>query len=537
MTQSRSVKTVSMKNPNSWFKPIFTAALLLQVAVLSACGAGSGSAASSTPDVTIDQASTGTIAVHSGSTSSYKASTGIVYSADTGYTAGGTAASVTTAIQNTPDQPLYKDNRYGNYSYVFSVANGKYNVTLKFAETYWSSAGKRIFNVAINGSTVLSNFDIFAAAGGENIALDKTFPVTVTGGSITIALSSVTNYAQINALLIQPVASPSPSPSPSASPSPSPSPSPSHSASPSPSPSPSPSQTVTQSPSPTPSPSPSQTVTQSPSPSPSPSHSASPSPSPSPSPTQTPTPSPSPSTTNSPIVATNCGGSAYTASNGVVYAADNGYSGGWAATPTTPTVAGTTDQALYQTNRVGLTSYTYTVPNGNYNVVLKFAETYWTAAGDRLFDVAINGSTVLSNFDIFAAAGGENIAIDKTFPVSVTGGQIAIDFTTITDSPQVNALEIIPVTATPSPSPSASPSPTASLPTIAINCGGNSDVSSSGVVYSADMDDSGGWAATPTTAPVSGTSDQALYQTNRVGNFSYSIPVPNGNYNVVFGFC
>ena len=58
--------------------------------------------------------------------------------------------------------------------------------------------------------------------------------------------------------------------------------------------------------------------------------------------------------------------------------------------------------------------------------------------------MAINGQTVLSMFDIFAAAGGENIAIQKTFPVSVTGGQIDITTTTVTDSPQLNALEIYP---------------------------------------------------------------------------------------------
>ena len=64
---------------------------------------------------------------------------------------------------------------------------------------------------------------------------------------------------------------------------------------------------------------------------------------------------------------------------------------------------------VYQTYRVG-GAFTYTIPGltagGNYTVRLHFAETFWTAAGKRLFNVAINGAPVLSNFDIFAIGGG-----------------------------------------------------------------------------------------------------------------------------------
>src|SRR5260221_13618465 len=80
--------------------------------------------------------------------------------------------------------------RYGNFSYAFSVPNGGYNVVLKFAETYWTKSGQRIFNVSINGTQVLANFDIVAAAGAALTAIDKTFPVTVTNGQITIQFTS-----------------------------------------------------------------------------------------------------------------------------------------------------------------------------------------------------------------------------------------------------------------------------------------------------------------------------------------------------------
>ena len=93
--------------------------------------------------------------------------------------------------------------RSGNaFNYSFNVPNGTYSVTLKFAEIYWTEAGKRIFNVAINGAPVLQNFDIFSQAHGANIALDETFPVTVTNGQILIGFTTVTDNADIAAIRI-----------------------------------------------------------------------------------------------------------------------------------------------------------------------------------------------------------------------------------------------------------------------------------------------------------------------------------------------
>ncbi len=110
-----------------------------------------------------------------------------LWSADTDFK-GGSSFSVTHTITNTADPTLYKTSRYGtSFSYAISAPAGTYSVTLKFAEPMWSAKGKRVFNVAINGKTALSKFDIFAAAGAEFKAVDETFPVTLTGsGTITI---------------------------------------------------------------------------------------------------------------------------------------------------------------------------------------------------------------------------------------------------------------------------------------------------------------------------------------------------------------
>jgi hypothetical protein len=135
----------------------------------------------------------------------YTDTQGNVWSADTGFT-GGSTDSTTAAITNTTDQTLYKSERWDTCTYSFSVPNGTYTVTLKFAEIYWTSAGQRIFNVAINGTTVLSNFDIVAQAGAANKALDKPFTVTTTTGNISIQfITGTADLPKISAIQIAPV--------------------------------------------------------------------------------------------------------------------------------------------------------------------------------------------------------------------------------------------------------------------------------------------------------------------------------------------
>ena len=131
------------------------------------------------------------------------------------------------------------------------------------------------------------------------------------------------------------------------------------------------------------------------------------------------------------------------------FAADEDFAGGTeSSTATTITTTGVTNpapEAVYQSQRFG--NFTYTIPGytagSNHTVVLYFDEFYWTAAGKRVFNVSINGTQVLANFDVFAAAGGEFKAIDKTFTATANGsGQIVIVFTTVTDNAEVNGISV-----------------------------------------------------------------------------------------------
>jgi hypothetical protein len=173
-------------------------------------------------------------------------------------------------------------------------------------------------------------------------------------------------------------------------------------------------------------------------------------------PTPTPTPGGGAST-----YAVNAGGSA--AGN---FQADAFFSGGTTASTTnaidTSGVSNPAPQAVYQSERYG--NFTYTFPNlqagASYTVRLHFAEFYWSNAGQRVFNVSINGNQVLTNFDIIAAAGAKNKAIIEQFNTTANGsGQIAIQFSTVVDNAKVSGIEILQGTApTPTPTPSGCPS-------------------------------------------------------------------------------
>ncbi len=103
------------------------------------------------------------------------------FSADA-FFSGGTPSSNSAAIDlssltNPAPQTVYQSERYGSMTYTLSgLATGvTYRVRLHFAETYFSQAGQREFNVSINGSSGLRNFDIVAAAGTKNKAIIRQF--------------------------------------------------------------------------------------------------------------------------------------------------------------------------------------------------------------------------------------------------------------------------------------------------------------------------------------------------------------------------
>ena len=150
-------------------------------------------------------------------------------------------------------------------------------------------------------------------------------------------------------------------------------------------------------------------------------------------------PAPAPPVSNV-VFAIYAGGEWYKSRSGIVYKSDLDYSGG-AVASTTAVITGTPDPTLYQINRYGNFSYNIPLADGNYTVTLKFAETYWNIAGQRIFNVSMQGTQVISNLDIFALV-GENTAYDVSIPVSVTNGILNINFSSIHNYACVSAIEI-----------------------------------------------------------------------------------------------
>jgi beta-glucanase (GH16 family) len=151
-------------------------------------------------------------------------------------------------------------------------------------------------------------------------------------------------------------------------------------------------------------------------------------------------------------LAVNAGGSA-----AGQFVADANFTGGTQAAAVTSTidtsgVVAPAPQAVYQTERHGNFTYILTglTPGVNYKLRLHFAETYWTAVGKRRFNVSINGTLVLTNFDIIAVAGAPNKATIQEFTATANSGQVVLQYTTVTDNAKASGIEILlPAPATP----------------------------------------------------------------------------------------
>jgi outer membrane protein assembly factor BamB len=187
-------------------------------------------------------------------------------------------------------------------------------------------------------------------------------------------------------------------------------------------------------------------------------------------------------------------------------------------------------QAVYQTEREGA-KIAYTIPGltagFTYTVRLSFAELWWTAAGQRVFNVSINTAKVLTNFDVFASAGKRNKALTESFTATASSaGSIAITLNAVTDNAAINAIEIIAGSGTPVPTPTPTATATAGPgATIAIDSGGAATGN-----FAADEFFVGGgtWTSTTasaiTTSGVTNPAPQAVYQSQRVGaTVAYSI--------------
>lgn len=144
----------------------------------------------------------------------------------------------------------------------------------------------------------------------------------------------------------------------------------------------------------------------------------------------------------------NCGelSQVYTDSNGDTWAIDFGFDAASSQDFTLNVgIQDTVDDTIYQSERYTLgagTSYSLTVPgNGTYAVRLHFAETFWSS-GERIFDVSLEGSAALTNYDIASSAGANFKATFENFTVAVIGNLDLSLLKGLQDAPKISAIEV-----------------------------------------------------------------------------------------------
>jgi hypothetical protein len=379
----------------------------------------------------------------------YVAQDGRVFLADA-YFNGGHTGRIENSIANTSDPELYRTFRAGGAGetvhYSLPASNGRYTLRLHFAEVWCTSPGERIFDVKVNGTTLLPSFDVFSYCGGIFRAGIVARDIDVTTGAVSIDLVASPTPPLINGIELIPAAAGGPPTSPtnlranganqqvalswdavstadsykvyrgSTSGGP---------------------YSVLAS---------ALTSNQ-----------------------YTDTGvvngntyyyvvtavngsgessySNEASATPTAIIRINCGGPQFVAQDGRIFQADTYFNGGHSGR-TDSSIANTSDPELYRTFRAGGAGETvrYSLPasNGRYTLKLNFAEVWCTSPGERVFNVKVNGVTLLPNFDPFAYCGGIFRAGIVSRDIDVTNGSVSIDFVANPTPPIINAIELIP---------------------------------------------------------------------------------------------
>ncbi|MDT8915239.1 malectin domain-containing carbohydrate-binding protein [Amycolatopsis sp. PS_44_ISF1] len=121
----------------------------------------------------------------------------------------------------------------------------------------------------------------------------------------------------------------------------------------------------------------------------------------------------------------------------------------------TATVGHPIPAGIWHTSRFTDSAYTVPglTPGAAYQVRLYFLDWYWIGAGKRAFDVDLDGTRVLTDFDISGTAirhgadGPAAFGVEQDFPLTVgADGTATVSFTRgSADQPQINAIVITPV--------------------------------------------------------------------------------------------
>lgn len=175
-----------------------------------------------------------------------------------------------------------------------------------------------------------------------------------------------------------------------------------------------------------------------------------PSPAPTDAPVSPPSAAPTTSRNSQPTVSfellINAGGDEVTDFLGRKWISDQYFSGGNTFSDASFDIKGSQDDYLYHTERFGQFNYEIPVPEGDFEVILHFAELWWESQGSRLFNVAVEGKPVFENVDIVQLAGSNLKAVTLETPQTISDGFVSISFTNSVpqkiNNPKLSGIEI-----------------------------------------------------------------------------------------------
>jgi hypothetical protein len=124
----------------------------------------------------------------------------------------------------------------------------------------------------------------------------------------------------------------------------------------------------------------------------------------------------------------------------------SGATGGHPLVATAPVSGVAEAAALGATNRVGMTGYDLLVPSGKYSLRLSFSEIGGAQPGERVFDVRVNGTTLLERFDIAARHGANHAVAIEFQDIAVSEGRLLIELVAVRGEPALAGLQLRGVT-------------------------------------------------------------------------------------------
>lgn len=193
-------------------------------------------------------------------------------------------------------------------------------------------------------------------------------------------------------------------------------------------------------------------------------------------------------------------------------------------------ISNTANPALYQVDAYGVAegdpvTLVFNVnPLFSYSVMLMFADNFCTYVGCRVFNVTINGILCISNFDIYLNAGyatAFNVLCAQTV---TSASSVTVALVDVVASPQINALQILPLGMTNNYTQSVLLSPTVVQ---WFASGGPTYTDTFGALWTYNATSiSGGNLESNLTNTISNTINPALYHVDAVANtFAVGSPI------------